>query len=179
MPVTSITQTPVEVVEAGDAVATQITQTPVEAAASSTIVATQVTQIAVESVYAFSGICGVPAPDVGITYPARRLRQWLLPSSPDGRWLFLRRLELVIQAGVGLTTGYGSDPQVMIQISADGGQTWGPERWVSAGKIGAYDTRALLLNCGRYRDGAIRVVVSDPVAWSLLSAHGDLTQGTS
>jgi hypothetical protein len=36
------------------------------------------------------------------------------------------------EKGVGLATGQGSDPQVMIQISRDGGETWGAERWCSS-----------------------------------------------
>lgn len=174
-----ITQIPVEVAEQTDAVVASVTQIPVEAAASSDAVVVAVTQIALETCYAFSGTCGVPAPDVGVTYPVRRMRTFLLPTSPEGRWLFLRRLQILLQAGVGLSTGQGAQPYVMLQVSRDGGMTWGPERWVTAGRIGEYDAQAFLVNCGRYRDGAVRLVVSDPVAWSFLSADADLMEGTS
>jgi hypothetical protein len=43
----------------------------------------------------------------------------------------------------GLATGQGSDPQVMLRVSRDGGRTWGNERWRSIGKIGEYKKRVL------------------------------------
>lgn len=115
----------------------------------------------------------------GATIPVRRVRTFLLPTSPEGRWMFLRRLQILLQAGVGLTQGQGADPQVMIQVSRDGGQTWGPERWLRAGRVGEYDAQQIAFNIGRYRDGAVRVVVSDSVPWRFLSADGDLQEGSS
>ncbi len=156
-----------------------ITQIPTEVAEQTDVPVLDVTQIAVEAIYAFSGTCGIPVPDVGVTFPVRRVRTFLLPTSPEGRWIFLRRLQILLQAGVGLSTGVGTEPWVMLQVSRDGGQTWGPERWVTAGRIGEYDAQAYLVNCGRYRDGAVRLVVTDPVAWKFLSADADLMEGTS
>ncbi len=127
-----------------------------------------------------------PPPPTGVSYATRRLRQFMLPSSPDQAVLFLRRLELLLQPGVGLTEGdaddpavQGSDPQIMLQISHDSGKTWGSERWMSAGKIGDYTRRAVWNNFGRYRNAAIRVVVTDPVQWAFLGAIGKIDNGTS
>lgn len=176
-----VTQTPVEVAASTDTVTFSVTQTAVEVAEQSNppTIAVVITQTAVEAIYAFSGVCGTPALGPGGTFPQRRLRQWALPSDPDGRWIFLRRLELVLQAGVGLTTGQGSDPHVLVQLSRDGGQTWGPERRLTAGQRGQYEARAWLQNAGRYRDGAVRIVVSDPVVWQFLAADAVLEVGTS
>jgi hypothetical protein len=46
--------------------------------------------------------------------------------------------ELVIdfETGVGLTSGQGVAPQVMLQVSKDGGHTWGNELWRSLGALG-------------------------------------------
>lgn len=38
--------------------------------------------------------------------------------------LFMSELRLDLETGVGLATGQGSDPQVMLSISHDGGHTW-------------------------------------------------------
>ncbi len=176
-----VTQIPVEVVEQATTPTVSVTQTAVEVLeqAIPPTIAVTITQTAVEAIYAFSGVCGTPALGPGGTFPQRRLRQWRLPSDPEGRWIFLRRLEIVLQAGVGLTTGQGSDPHVLLSLSHDGGQTWGPERRLQAGKRGQYEARAWLQNAGRYKDGAVRIVVSDPVVWQFLAADAVLEVGTS
>ena len=120
-----------------------------------------------------------PPPTPGVVYATRRLRQFRLPSDPDGRWLQLRALDVLLQAGIGNAVDPGADPQVMLQISRDGGRTWGPERWRSAGRRGATTTRTLILHAGRYREGAVRLVVTDPVPWRFLQASGVIDPGTS
>jgi hypothetical protein len=114
----------------------------------------------------------------------RRLRTCLLPGATDGTWMALRSIEILLQAGVGLTEGdaadppvQGSDPLVSVEVSRDGGQTWGPIRQVAAGKIGAYRRRARVRNLGRYRQGALRVSVSDPVQWAFLRLTANVQQG--
>lgn len=81
--------------------------------------------------------------------------------------------ELVVdmEAGVGLTTGQGSDPQMMLQISKDGGHTWGAERWVSMGKIGEYTRRAKWNRLGQARNWTFRIRVSDPVKRVITGAY--------
>lgn len=114
----------------------------------------------------------------------RRVRTCLLPGATDGTWMALRSLELLLQAGVGLTDGdaadppvQGSDPLVSLEMSRDGGRTWGPIRQTTAGKIGAYRRRARFRNLGRYRQGALRVSVSDPVPWAFLRLTADVQHG--
>lgn len=58
--------------------------------------------------------------------------------------LFLSLLELDVQGGAGLASGniQDTDPQWMMAVSFDGGQTWGDQQlWSSIGKIGTFDTR--------------------------------------
>lgn len=126
------------------------------------------------------------ATPVAQTFTDRRLRQFLLPSSPDNRMLFLGRLELLCQTGIGLPEGdaadppvQGSDPQVMMQLSRDGGATWSPERWMSAGKLGEYTKRVRWLRNGRYRNAVCRIIVSDPVDWQFLAMSADIDEGSS
>jgi hypothetical protein len=78
---------------------------------------------------------------------------------------------LDIGAGVGLQAGQGSDPQVMLQLSKDGGHTWGSERWRSFGLIGQYDRRVAWRMLGRSRSLMVRLQVSDPVRVHIIGAR--------
>lgn len=82
----------------------------------------------------------------------------------------LYTLQLEMEAGVGLSFGQGSDPQVMMQVSKDGGHTWGAERFASMGQIGEYRARALWTKLGMARDFTFRFSISDPVKRTLLGA---------
>lgn len=75
----------------------------------------------------------------------------------------IHQVRLDAQVGVGLTTGQGSNPQVMLRMSRDGGRTWGHERWKSLGAIGRYETQVRWNKCGDPRDPAWDLVVTDPV----------------
>ena len=75
-----------------------------------------------------------------------------------------------MESGVGLITGQGSDPQIMLQISRDGGHTYGSELWRSFGRIGKYLARANWLRLGRARDWIFKIRISDPVKVVLVSA---------
>jgi hypothetical protein len=85
--------------------------------------------------------------------------------------IFCSALQVDLESGVGLATGQGSDPQIMMQASGDGGHTWGPERWRSMGKIGEYKARARWLRCGSARDFVFRLRISDPVKRVILGAY--------
>jgi len=95
------------------------------------------------------------------------------------QWLFLSRFELICQAGNGLSTGQGSDPQVMLRISRDGGQTWGQELLMGTGKIGEYRARAFVNRLGRSRNTVFELSSSDPVFTAWLEATVDAELGTS
>lgn len=102
----------------------------------------------------------------------RRVRQAGLPKGENKRQFF-GRLELICESGVGLVTGHGEDPQAMLQVSYDGGHTWGNERWRSMGRIGEYGRRVYWNRCGSGRQITVRLVVTDPVpiAWIGVSAE--------
>lgn len=127
---------------------------------------------------AFAGVTPEPTPTYGTeTVLLRRLRQ--APHlSHENQWTFHRRLQIDMETGVGLSSGQGSDPQVMVSWSDDGGHTWSNEHWVSAGRMGEYTARVILRNLGRTRDRVYRVVVSDPVAWNLIASYIDVDAGT-
>lgn len=73
------------------------------------------------------------------------------------------QLELDMETGVGLQSGQGSDPQIMMKYSDDGGRTWSNELWRDIGKVGNYKTRVKWNKLGRSRDRVYCVTTSDPV----------------
>lgn len=81
--------------------------------------------------------------------------------------------ELVVDAetGVGLDTGQGVDPQIVLQVSKDGGHTWGNELWQSLGAVGNYRTRLVWRRLGAARDWVFRLRVTDPVKVVLLGGY--------
>ena len=100
-----------------------------------------------------------------------------------GRHLFSgndsRMAELWIdtESGVGLTTGQGTDPQLTMRVSKDGGRTWGAARWASFGALGAYKTRAIYRRLGRtgpVGDWLFEFTVTDPVNVTFASAWARL-----
>lgn len=72
-------------------------------------------------------------------------------------------LYLDMETGVGLQTGQGSNPQIMLEYSKDNGRTWSAQRWVTLGKVGTYLTRVLWRRFGSTRDATFRITMSDPV----------------
>jgi hypothetical protein len=77
--------------------------------------------------------------------------------------VFFTALELMMQTGVGLATGQGSDPQARLSWSDDGGYTWSNEVSRPIGKIGERNARVRWLRLGRGRDRVFKVEISDPV----------------
>jgi hypothetical protein len=85
------------------------------------------------------------------------------PVYAEQRLAFHDRLEIVLETGVGLITGQGSDPQMMLDYSNDGGQTWTSLPNRSIGPIGRYDARVVWNRLGSARQRVYRASVSDPV----------------
>jgi hypothetical protein len=96
------------------------------------------------------------------------------PIHADRKRLFISRLEIDIEAGVGIATGQGSDPQWMMRNSRDGGRTYTTRQiWRSAGAVGNYRTRLRWLRLGQARERVFELTTSDPVKRTIISAHGD------
>lgn len=100
--------------------------------------------------------------------------------SNDLKYLFCSLFALDMEVGVGLISGQGSNPQVMLQWSDDGGHTWSDESWTpfdTAGAIGDFKKRVRFRRLGKFRDRVFRVTITDPVKVVLLGAHIELSQG--
>lgn len=84
------------------------------------------------------------------------------------------QFELDMQTGIGLQSGQGSNPEVMLRFSDDGGMTYGSEIKCSAGAAGKYSQRVWWHRLGAGRDRVFEVSVSDPVPWRLVNAYLEL-----
>lgn len=96
-----------------------------------------------------------------------------------GKEIFMERLEIVVERGVGLITGQGSDPKIMMQYSDDGGNTWSSERWASMGAMGDYSPMKPIVwdDLGSFYERMFRFKVSDPVKVVFISANADIEIG--
>jgi hypothetical protein len=79
-------------------------------------------------------------------------------------------LHLDLATGYGTLSGQGSDPKIMLQVSKDGGNTFGQYRELSLGVRGKYATRVTARNLGQFGPKGIvfRLRISDPVARGLV-----------
>jgi hypothetical protein len=106
-----------------------------------------------------------------------------LRSSPHGsqdlNWVYFDLFQVDMETGVGVTTGQGSDPLLMLRYSNDGGHTWSNQRQVKIGAIGEYTTRVRFNRCGRGRDRVWEISISDPVKAIILGALADIQVGTN
>lgn len=108
--------------------------------------------------------------------PIRRLRS--APAlAKGGLFSFYGEMRLLMDVGVGLDGGAtpGSDPQMILQVSDDGGKTWSNERPVSMGKLGNFRRLVRWRRLGRSNNRCFRVICSEPVRVAIVSAELDVT----
>lgn len=78
-----------------------------------------------------------------------------------------------------ITNSPAVNPRVSLEISNDGGKTWGNPIYASLGKIGQYNHRARWQRLGYARDRMFRVTVTDAVKVQMLSAMLDAEAGSA
>lgn len=128
---------------------------------------------------AFTGQIGI-MDDTVFTEYGNTLQAYLVAPviHSDRHRVFMQRFELDVESGVGLTSGQGSDPQIMLDWSDDGGRTFSAQQpWQSAGKIGEYTKRLRWLRLGQFRNRVFRVTIADPVRRNIIANNADLKAG--
>lgn len=114
-------------------------------------------------------LCPTLGLDVGGA-PIRRLRIGPPLWAESRQRLAVSDFEIILEAGLGLVSGQGADPQVMLRTSTDG-KTWSSERMASAGKMGEYRRRCRWSRCGSSdKLWMPEVTVTDPIPWRLSAA---------
>jgi hypothetical protein len=118
--------------------------------------------------------------DMNVYSEADTIQKWLrswraLPTGQnDLKRTTQHSLQLDCESGVGIVTGQGSDPQVMLRWSDDGGHTWSNEHWKSMGKIGQYGKRVIWRRLGmttKIRDRVYEISGTDPVKIAIMGAE--------
>jgi hypothetical protein len=89
--------------------------------------------------------------------------------------IYYDSFQLDVGAGIGLTTGQGSNPKIMLEISNDGGHTYLDKKQLEIGKIGEFNKRCKKNRCGSSRRRVWKVTCSDPIPLVILSAHAEIT----
>mgnify|MGYP006271133175 CR=1 FL=1 len=97
------------------------------------------------------------------------------PVYSENARLTLNSIWLDVDCGFAKTTGQGDNPQIMMQLSNDGGYTWGNENWRSAGKIGEYIKQVVWRRCGMARNRLIRFTMTDPVPFRISSCYAEIS----
>jgi hypothetical protein len=92
----------------------------------------------------------------------RRVRETLTLGKEQSK-ITISSLELDVNSGDSLISGQGSDAQLMLKISKDGGRTWGSEMWRSLGVMGDYKHRVRWTRLGTKRNWTFRLEYTDPV----------------
>lgn len=117
--------------------------------------------------------------DVYTEWGGTQRMEWTYqPIYADGRRAFHKRLEIMADMGVGLTTGQGSDPQMMLDYSDDGGVTFTSMPNRGLGALGHYTDRITWTALGSARVGRVyRGAVSDPVKVVLRDTHAEVEGG--
>jgi len=99
------------------------------------------------------------------------------PIYSEGVTAFHDRLEIVCKTGVGTTTGQGSDPQIMLDYSDDGGITWVSLPNKSLGPLGQYRKKVEWRALGSSPQRVYRAAVSDPVEIQIVDTVADVRGG--
>lgn len=115
-------------------------------------------------------------------FPIRRLRQTPTVKQELNR---VYHSELRVDFDVGLgpqpplvdASNAPRAPQAMLQISNDGGKTWGPEHWRDCGMAGQTMTFVRWKRLGQSRRRVYRLIVTDPIFWAIVDAYLELSGG--
>ena len=96
----------------------------------------------------------------------------------DDKYLGIDRLQVDIEAGVGLVSGQGVDPVMDLLVSKDGGFTFASVGYSSMGRIGEYTQRVMWRSLGAARDWVLKLRITDPVKRVLTGASAEITGGS-
>ncbi len=91
-----------------------------------------------------------------------------------GKSVTMNRFELIMEVGVGLLSGQGINPEIMLSTSDDGGFSFSTEMTGTIGRIGQYLHKVEWFCLGSFESRIVRVRVSDPVYVSIHSAAADI-----
>jgi hypothetical protein len=126
---------------------------------------------------AFSNVLGLS--DFNAFTEYGQVQEFVVATPPlhdDRKRIFVPRFEIEVQAGQGLPDA--AAPQMMLEISKDGGMTWQAlQRWRSMGTTGEYIQRLRWINLGNSRTWVFRLRCTDPVRRAVIGVYHDAYKG--
>ena len=111
--------------------------------------------------------------------PILRLRASQCLDSKDGSRLYYQDMQVDMETGVGLATGQGSAPLLMMRYSNDGGHTWSGIKTRSVGAVGEYGRRVKFGPTGAGRNRVWEISMTDPVKFAVMGAFSRFDKGVS
>ena len=91
-----------------------------------------------------------------------------------GQRMKMSRVEFIMEQGVGLITGQGENPRIMVEFSIDGGRSFETGAWVEIGRAGEHTLRVEWYQMISFTDLILRITMSDPVPLNIYSAAIDV-----
>lgn len=91
--------------------------------------------------------------------------------SDENKKIRYNALEIGLETGVGLQTGQGSMPLVMMQLSKNGGRTWTDWSTASFGAVGQYQTKVEFRRLGIAEQMTFKIRISDPVKRAIVGSY--------
>jgi len=109
----------------------------------------------------------------GVGLTGSMIAEVIYLQTEDGNYLITEAGDYLISDDTTPIT-QGSDPQVMLRWSDDGGHTWSNEHWAPIGKIGEYYRRVFWRRLGmtlKLRDRVYEISMTDPVKVAIMGAE--------
>lgn len=88
--------------------------------------------------------------------------------------MFVNALQLELEGGTAIISGQGSDPVAYLDLSKDGGHTYGNKKSKKLGKQGKYNTRVLWRGLGSCRDLVPRFTIDEPIKVVIMGLWADI-----
>jgi hypothetical protein len=96
------------------------------------------------------------------------------PFGVNGKLIQMSKAKFIMESGVGLISGQGENPRIMVEYSDDGGFTFKHGSWPKVGRLGERTLQIQFFNLGKFYDRIFRISTTDPVSYSIFSATIDL-----
>jgi len=93
-----------------------------------------------------------------------------------GMSLEMSKMRISAESGVGINTGQGENPNLMVQPSYDGGRTWGQQIFIEMGRDGEFNKAIEWHKMKVFDRLVVRITFSDPVKFVLYSASIDIRE---
>lgn len=121
---------------------------------------------------------GYMDPDTYTEFGDPLVMQWTYqPVYAERRQVTHGSLEIVADTGQGLTSGQGSDPEIMLEFSDNSGRTWRSLPNRKLGQLGQYDRGVRWSGLGSSPNRTYRASVSDPIRVNVVDTQIDTTVG--